>query len=1111
MAAQGLLFCGCSNGLSLSALSNDPLHHPLYPTLRGGSSSSTIRLQKPRMRVCIGKRAIFTLDDSAIRVGLIWAVVGMVKPGNAGNSGKWQNKLNGSLERLLNKSKGVIDPDKNRIICYTALKEWKKVYRKNIREWLFILEDVFNGRNVSSAEEDEVLPLALGSFSNLANRAIIREAERLANDLPQVGNLSKTNSNISRVSSQFDADRSEGNETYLRSMVCSASAIVQNTSPFIRYLAGSFVLFYGLCFVWGCCIVFSSRMQTSNEKEVSEKDLRLTRIRHMKSELSGEVELSEAAAQKQARNSSRIVLGAKLVMEDDEAFRKSILEIRHMAMQARLAEQQDKEVPYADSLPTRSSDAVIEGASSEESNRTEILNSNVNNTILNLSSSQLTSLAKQLDDVRKLSLNATNHLKDAEESSTGFESDEKNAFSRSSGDNFNQGSMSDMQEPNKSLSRLLDEDVQKQSLRESSRDKNGRSASPTCSARLRVKPRVIFSVEEAKARLAAKKGKTNDENLLQKSTARPSHIKAKHVQKLKSEHDDADDFLPQKQISGQEGDPRTFVESPRNGAVLGANFVNQQLDEGKIGESNLPFKKQPVISSSGSGSSTIQDQQQKAKYQQVKDHLQNVKLGSPGRAFKSNQKATEVEEAFRKQETGKAPGASEKLHKEEQFTWMKDDVLREIVFKVRANEHAGKDPFHGLGSEEQFLFFKGLEKKFEQEEERVKHRIKERVDNLDNGANDPSEVYEVKHKGPKKAPKTDDSEKFQSDLIRQKTDSKPPPFSHTSSSMPAASSSTETSKELFENSYNEKLLSKDKVARHNFTKSSSPVITRSGGAATSASKSSSPIITRSGGAANFSENSSKNPWQHTKKWGKELQMKYDTETDRETRALMKSIGKDLDRWITEEEIDEAYDLLSKGAAGEEEYVRRNYEKTKAKIKQQKELFGSEALISKYREYQPEKEDELWWFDLPYVLCLGLQMTESNEVRGGLYSLDMSVDLEGSDKEKTNFQTIAFQDRQEALNFCYFLKSQHEKVSFNRVEIVPYSPKELYNEAKAEAFHVTVIRKGQLQLVPGKSLEEVEQRIIEIGTASYWNKRYCGHAIDMHAVLKEGFGHGRSSS
>jgi hypothetical protein len=52
------------------------------------------------------------------------------------------------------------------------------------------------------------------------------------------------------------------------------------------------------------------------------------------------------------------------------------------------------------------------------------------------------------------------------------------------------------------------------------------------------------------------------------------------------------------------------------------------------------------------------------------------------------------------------------------------------------------------------------------------------------------------------------------------------------------------------------------------------------------------------------------------------------------------------------------------------------EKKLNKLKREMELFGPQAVVSKYREYSDDKEEDyLWWLDLPYVLvCMHITYT-----------------------------------------------------------------------------------------------------------------------------------------
>lgn len=124
------------------------------------------------------------------------------------------------------------------------------------------------------------------------------------------------------------------------------------------------------------------------------------------------------------------------------------------------------------------------------------------------------------------------------------------------------------------------------------------------------------------------------------------------------------------------------------------------------------------------------------------------------------------------------------------------------------------------------------------------------------------------------------------------------------------------------------------------------------------------IIEGSDGSVKSGKKNGKEFWQHTKKWSRGFLELYNAETDPEVKAAMRDIGKDLDRWITEEEIQEAAELIEKMPERNKEFIQKKVDK----IKREMELFGPQAVVSKYKEYSEEKEEDyLWWLDLPYVL------------------------------------------------------------------------------------------------------------------------------------------------
>lgn len=486
--------------------------------------------------------------------------------------------------------------------------------------------------------------------------------------------------------------------------------------------------------------------------------------------------------------------------------------------------------------------------------------------------------------------------------------------------------------------------------------------------------------------------------------------------------------------------------------------------------------------------------------------------GADSQSFKGNRVESKSSSS---QEKKQEPKSAEQ---EEEEGWMRDEVLRNIVLKVRDNEEAGRESFHGLDSEEEQKFFKGLERKFEREGEAVKNWIQDRVENLDYGiggvgVDDPPESFVARWKDQDDPERAKRFALFQEDRKRilekqmgisipsQTTSS----ASHSSLSSPSPAS-TPSQTDRPSNSSTSSPSPPPKPA----SKTSSTDVAKKDEArerlqSNANASGSKTIVTSTGKHAKPVPRE----WQHTKKWAQELQRKYDLETDPEQRAIMEEVGQDLDRWITEDEIEEASRLLSQGLPGEEEYVRMHYEKTKEKIMKQHEMFGSQGMLNKYGEYkETKKEVELWWLDLPYVLCIGLtNSSDDGSNQSGFYSLDMTPDFAGmiEGPTPTYNHTVAFQDQKDALNFCGLLLSEQYSA-----DVIPIAPKDLYQDAKQQGFKVTVIKKGQLGLVPGQALDDVEQRLIEIGSSIYWEELERARSIDIDAVLDEGLGYGRPS-
>ncbi|XP_017975378.1 PREDICTED: uncharacterized protein LOC18613973 isoform X3 [Theobroma cacao] len=390
---------------------------------------------------------------------------------------------------------------------------------------------------------------------------------------------------------------------------------------------------------------------------------------------------------------------------------------------------------------------------------------------------------------------------------------------------------------------------------------------------------------------------------------------------------------------------------------------------------------------------------------------------------------------------------------ESELEWIKDDRLREIVFQVRENELAGRDPFHLMDAEEKLAFFQGLEKKVEKENKKLSHLhewLHSNIENLDYGADgislyDPPEKIVPRWKGPPLEKSPELLNNFQ-----------------------------EQRKALF--------TGKTELDLKRKLQDGDP-------------KDSKIVVEGSDGSVKPGKKSGKEYWQHTKKWSRGFLESYNAETNPEVKSIMKDMGKDLDRWITEKEIQEAADLMTKLPERNKKFM----EKKLNKLKREMELFGPQAVVSKYREYAEDKEEDyLWWLDLRHVLCIELYTFDNEEQRIGFYALEMAADLE---LEPKPHHVIAFEDTGDCKNFCYIIQDHMDMLGNGRAFIVPQPPKDAFREAKANGFGVTVIRKGELQLNVDQTLEEVEEQICEIGSKIYHDKIMCERSVDISSLMK----------
>ncbi|XP_010915948.1 uncharacterized protein [Elaeis guineensis] len=415
------------------------------------------------------------------------------------------------------------------------------------------------------------------------------------------------------------------------------------------------------------------------------------------------------------------------------------------------------------------------------------------------------------------------------------------------------------------------------------------------------------------------------------------------------------------------------------------------------------------------------------------------------------------------------------MEEDEELEWLNDENLREIVFQVRENELAGKDPFHLMDPDDKNTFFEGLERKAEKVNEKLlglHEWVHSRIENLNYGEDgisldDPLEKIIPHWKGPV----IDKNLQFHSKLSENQTAI----FAEKGDAQNSLQNMKESpnSNDAIYCSFNGKRnMSPDKSYANPKT-----------------------LIESSDGASRPGKKTGKEHWQHTKKWSEGFLEVYNAETDPEIKSIMRNMGKDLDRWITEKDIQDVADWMTRIPKRKRKYIEKKMQKIKGEV----EMFGPQAVVSKYREYSDEKEEDyLWWLDLNFILCIELYTVEDGNAKVGFYSLEMAADLELNPKQ---FHVIGFEDPGDSKNFCYIVQAHMDMLGSGRAFVVARPPKDAFREAKANGFSVTVIRKGEVKLNVDQTLEEVEEEITEIGSKIYHDKIMHERSVDIRTLMR----------
>eukprot|EP00850_Spirogloea_muscicola_P021084 SM000236S08004 [mRNA] locus=s236:122801:127604:+ [translate_table: standard] len=486
-----------------------------------------------------------------------------------------------------------------------------------------------------------------------------------------------------------------------------------------------------------------------------------------------------------------------------------------------------------------------------------------------------------------------------------------------------------------------------------------------------------------------------------------------------------------------------------------------------------------------------------------------------GRRVINSERSADTEAQRRRGEAAGRSSAEEdegatKIEKEsvEKQDWMEDDELREIVFAVRDNEAAGQPPFDGLSAAAERRFFAGLEAKYAGVGERVRDLANSHVANLDYGRagvalNDSPQEYRPRLRevsGEHAA----SSEAF-SGQFRKHRESIIDRYKETNRKANGSSDAGHSQSEA-RSAKVDQCQSQDVGPASTLPGQEEANDTVQESSRSSLARGHEGVTSSTGPHTVASSLGSRPAWEHTRRWAAGLQQKYDQEIDPQVKSLMEEVGKDLKRWVTEEEVEAFGKVLDRGEEATHRYIDEAFAIGKAKLQEQEARFGRDVMVEKYHEYKiDEVEDARWWLRLPFVVCIALQMESNGERRDGLYSLDMAPLTAIDDRDSpARLHVVAFEDRREAERFRNLLSiSDEHHEDFPELQL--HKPQELLDEANDEGHEVTVLRQGQLALAPGQLIEDVESRIIAIGGARYVDEALRNRAIDLNAAIDQGLG------
>lgn len=257
-----------------------------------------------------------------------------------------------------------------------------------------------------------------------------------------------------------------------------------------------------------------------------------------------------------------------------------------------------------------------------------------------------------------------------------------------------------------------------------SRDLSNSKSSSTSQSSVKMKPMLIRSVEEAKDYLSQKSVPLGGPHV--QSLANDTAANGKEHLAI-NEKDEV--FKPSKFVMGASEDSALSTElSDESGSPLAPSMTGSSDSLEPCSAMNAPSMHTDGIDRKplNADKSWMEE-----NFQEFDPVIKKIGVGFQENYMMAKQKVQE--------ESSLSADLSELGFKEDdvELEWMKDDGLRKIVFKVRDNELAGRDPFHLMDAEDKNAFFTGLERKVEKVNEKLlglHEWVHSRIENLDYGS-----------------------------------------------------------------------------------------------------------------------------------------------------------------------------------------------------------------------------------------------------------------------------------------------------------------------------------------------------------------------------------------